>query len=302
VKNIRLGLFIIALMAFSVPAAAMPISLGVAGDFNTFVFNDFYGSSDTEGRLAVGGNARLKHYSVGDKLDRNSKGDMLVVGGNLNFSGGRVYYGDMRVGGNAHLPNYQIQDGNLYTNAQMPFDFAAEQAYLTRLSADLAERDTNGRTIKKDGAIKLKGKKNEVQVFNVSGDDLLAAHGLTLKKIAKDATIVINVSGEHAGLTNMGMESFRRFGSNVLFNFYEAKTLDLHGVGIHGSILAPLADILNPRGVINGTIIASSFHGPMQQNHVPFESEIPPASIPEPSTIALVGLGLLCLAGIKRKR
>ena len=83
------------------PSSATPIDLSVAGNCNTFIFDDFTApSSDTEGRLAVGGNANLANYSVGDKLS-SSDDPVLVVGGDLTFTNGRVYNGDVMVGGSA---------------------------------------------------------------------------------------------------------------------------------------------------------------------------------------------------------
>jgi choice-of-anchor A domain-containing protein len=84
--------------------------LGTAGEFNTFIFGDYACTSDAEGRVAVGGNMTVSNYSVADKLTPQEvekyHQDMLIVGGNLNYSNGRVYYGNIRVGGKATMPAY----------------------------------------------------------------------------------------------------------------------------------------------------------------------------------------------------
>ena len=87
-------------------ATAMPLRGAVAGplgDFNVLTFGDFTApSSDVEGRLYAGGNVSLNSYSVGDKLQGGLVGgDTLVVGGDLSFSNGRVYSGNISVGGSA---------------------------------------------------------------------------------------------------------------------------------------------------------------------------------------------------------
>src|SRR6185295_12199182 len=65
------------------PLACVPQPLGTAGGFNLFVLGNLTQSgSDTEGRMAVGGNATLASYSVGARLTGAS--DVLVVGGNLS--------------------------------------------------------------------------------------------------------------------------------------------------------------------------------------------------------------------------
>ena len=122
-NRIHIALFAIILTMTASPAFAASASLGVAGNYNAFIFGNFTGTSDTEGRLAIGGNGEFWHYSVGDKLPANNTGDVLVVGGDLHYRNGRVYYGDIRVGGKANVPGYMHQTNNIYSNAAMPFDF-----------------------------------------------------------------------------------------------------------------------------------------------------------------------------------
>ncbi|MBI9093007.1 MAG: choice-of-anchor A family protein [Desulfobacterium sp.] len=296
-----LALFV-SLLAVACSAQAASISLGTAGAFNTFIFNDFACSSDTEGRLAVGGNATLSSYSVGDKLQPGQYDDILVVGGDLTYTGGRVYYGDIRVGGSANMPGYNVADGKLVENdANLPVDFAAEAAYLKSMSAALAKEVGNGTVEHQGGSFQLTGDGvSGLQVFNLDGNDLLNAHTYNVTDIAPGATVLFNVSGETSGLTNMSLNSLTPMNDRVLFNFYEATTLELSGIAVEGSILAPQADVISPSGVVWGTIIASSWDGPMQQNHVSFEGELP-IPTPAPAAIVLLGGGLAGLAGVRRK-
>jgi choice-of-anchor A domain-containing protein len=89
----------IALLALpSVGRATGP--LGAMDDFNVLTFGDFHSSSDVEGKLAVGGNAFLSSFSVASHLNASANGtDTLVVGGNLNYTGGSVAYGNLACGG-----------------------------------------------------------------------------------------------------------------------------------------------------------------------------------------------------------
>ena len=80
--------------------------LGVAGGFNVFVFgNDSQSGTDTQGRVAAGGNATFSNYSEGSSLT-NSHGtrDEFIAGGNLSFSSGTVANGNVVYGGTANLP------------------------------------------------------------------------------------------------------------------------------------------------------------------------------------------------------
>lgn len=218
-----------AALLFSGVAAAAP--LGLAGSYNSFIFGDFHGSSDAEGRLAVGGDAYLEHYSVGDKLPAN--------GNVVSRWGGLELYGD----GSSAL-----------------------------------------------------------QVFNVDGAQLAGIHTLSIAALAADATVLINVSGSSSALSSMGMWSFESIRERVLFNFFEADLLNFGSVAINGSVLAPKATINNSWGVIWGSTVANHWYGPMQQNHVPFEGELPQTNItvPEPQTLFLAAF--LCLLLLSRRR
>lgn len=297
--TIRPIFLIIAMVLFASPALADNFGLGVAGDFNTFVFNDFSGSSDTEGRLAVGGNAHLEHYSVGDKLQPGA-GDVLVVGGDLTYTGGRVYNGDIRVGGAANLPGYDLtHEGDTHVGVGLPFSFAAEQSRLTALSQTLAQTGATGSSSYQWGTITLAGNGATTQVFNLDGQQLLDANNITFSGIADGATVVVNVSGNNAGFTNMGMQGFDTIRENVIFNFHEATDLLIAGVGVQGSILAPNAHVDAQGGVIWGTTVASSWNGPVQQNNAPFTGNLPNNPVPIPGAAWLLGSALMGLAGMR---
>jgi choice-of-anchor A domain-containing protein len=298
-KKIITPLLLAALLVLAAATAqADSYGLGVAGDFNTFIFNDFQGSSDTEGKLAVGGNAVLEHYSVGDKLSSGSS-DVLVVGGDLTYTGGRVYNGDIRVGGSLYGPGYDLSDGETYTGATLPFSFSSAQAQLTSLSQSLSQAAATGSSTFQWGTVTLLGTGATVEVFNLDGQQLLDANTLTFSGVADGATVVVNVSGANSGFTNMGMQAFSDRNEKVLFNFYEATNLIISGVGVEGSILAPLAHVDAQNGVIYGQTVASSWSGPAQQNYAPFDGTLP---TPIPGAVWLLGSGLLGLVGLRRVR
>lgn len=96
---------------------------GCASNYNVFVFSDFYGSTDVQGRVAAGGNVGFStHFSIGDQLFPNSEltapewsnlclqqygsyddcdfcdkcgKSVLVAGGTINTSpNSRIYFGN----------------------------------------------------------------------------------------------------------------------------------------------------------------------------------------------------------------
>lgn len=286
---------------FTTPFQAAALGLGMAENFNTFIFGNFVGSSDTEGRLAVGGDATLLNYSVGDKLAPDAYQDTLIVGGDLTANYGRVYYGNALVGGTASIQQTSgYADNAVIEGATIPIDFAAEAAYLKSKAVDLAKLDANGSVKSEWGALSLSGDgQSNVQVFNLEGKALLNANGFDLSNIADDATVIFNVSGDIAGLTNMSLNALLPYRDKVLFNFYEASSLTLSGISVEGSVLAPFAEVENPQGVIQGTIVAASWDGAMQQNHVTFTGDLPDSGVsvpvPESSTLLLLAAGMFAL-------
>ena len=76
--------------------------------------------------------------------------------------------------------------------------------------------------------------------------------------------------------------------------------------GFSASVLAPFA-ILTNTGQIDGNFIAAQIDSSGEVHNVEFDGTLPdgpgtPSSVPEPGTLALLGTGVLSLAGILRKR
>ena len=274
--------FIAAVILFSSTIAGAS-ALGTAGEFNTFIFGDYACTSDAEGRVAVGGDMVVSSYSVAYKLADQSGQDMLIVGGDLEFAG-RVYYGNIVVGGSATYGNEDPAEGTATDGIDpLPVDFAAEEAYLKALSQELAELTPTGTAVSLWNGLKITGDgSSALQVFNIDGSELDSLTWLhNLEDIPGDATLLFNISGESSGMTG-GWQQLTSYHDRVLYNFYEATTLSLQNISVEGSILAPYAHVDNPQGVIYGTVVAASWDGLMQQNHVPFEGEgLPEPTMPE---------------------
>lgn len=300
-KWTKVGMLMLMLVLCMVGVSAQASSLGTAGDYNVFVLGDYTAmNSDVQGRLAAGGDVSLENYGVGDKLSGDA-GTVLVAGGNLTITNGQVNHGDAVVGGTATLSGFGIPNGELTENADVPVDFDAEWVYLTELSTSLAQMSATGTAVSNNSTLMFEGDGiSDLQVFYISDTDF-SNSTFSNMEIPTDATVVINISGTLVDMSNIGMQSFANL-DNVLFNFYEAEALTISGVGVYGSILAPLADITANNGQINGTVVAKSWRGAMQVNNAPFEGDIPPAPVPEPSTLLLLGSGVLGLMGALHKK
>ncbi len=308
---------------FTAESQAYRLDFGAAGAFDAFIFGDMDAAqSDVEGRLAVGGNLTLNNYAIGKLLD-NSHGtrDDLVVGGDLTFHNGRVYNGNARSGGVVTLDNtvgfYSTSpaspNGAYISGNSLDFNSIEQQLKQSSLRwsnlAATAVSDMNNY-----GQLTLRGANLDVNVFSITADELARTNKFTLD-IPIQSHALINVSGTSVNLSGFGF--YRSVGNSivrildndansairhdgtltqkVLFNLFQATNLGINGIGIKGSILAPLADSVFYDGHIDGQLIVNSLRGVTGQlsgqvNHYQFI-----AVIPAPSTLILFSIGGLFL-------
>jgi choice-of-anchor A domain-containing protein/uncharacterized repeat protein (TIGR01451 family) len=249
--------------------------LGVAKDYNLFVLNDLeQPSSDTQGKVAVGHNATLSNYSVGDQLPITSPvEDVLIVDNNLTYTSGAVYNGNIVVGGTTNLPSSLVSINNGTLKHGHPINFAAAASYFTSLAAQLSGYTVNAPATFQWGGLTLTGTDPYKNVFNVSGANLSGANNVAISA-PNGSVVVVNVSGTSVSWTG-GFTVTGTSSCNVLFNFYEATSLRIQGIDVTGSILAPFADVNFVSGVQNGQMIAKNVHGIGQFNNVRFLGNIP---------------------------
>lgn len=281
-------------------------TLGVAGDYNYFVFGNVnMSSSDVEGRAAVGGNATYQNYGVGNKLKGATAGDSLVVGGNLNWTYGQVFQGDVVYGGTASFTGATVQNG---TSSQgSVIDFGSAQSYLTGLSGSIGGLSANGAYNNVYGGLQFVGTDLALNTFYVGANDFNAAHGIVIDAPA-NSTVVINIGGQNINFNNLGISfvdqnkdgSGITDRSHVLYNFYEATSLSIGGISVQGSILAPLADVNFSNGNVEGTLVSKSLVGGGEFHNYAFNGTL--VAVPEPSSLVLFGITALGLVGIRRRK
>jgi choice-of-anchor A domain-containing protein len=248
--------------------------LGEASAFNVFVLGDLDKSgSDTEGRIAVAGNAKLSGYSVGTALP-NSKGtrDDLIVGGNLTFDSGAVPNGNAAYGGSASLSGVAFPNGSARQGS--PLDFATAGVELKQISAKLAGLAPSGATAAGGTQLQLMGTSTQVNVFEVDGATLSSASSLQITA-PSGSTVIVNVTGADVQMSSMGYSISGTDRQRVLFNFHQATTLRFEGVGIEGSVLAPLAAVDFSNGNINGVMAVGALTGPGENHEHPFDGCTP---------------------------
>jgi choice-of-anchor A domain-containing protein len=293
-------------------AQASVLNLNQAsGGANVFVFHDFTSAnSDVEGALVAGGNITLSSYAVNlkDKDAYGSSGYALVAGGNLTLTNGSIYNGNAYVGGTSTLTGVaQPPVSNV-----KPVDFAQAQATYTAMSTSLSKLGATGTAGVQYNSVQLTGSgTGGVDVFNVSSSLFSSqTNSWALQNLVAGQTLIFNVSGATAGFNNGNFGFDPLAGYNVLFNFYQATTVDVKGV--IGSILAPYATVRTDYGLVRGNVIADAWNGYSQVNyeHTFQAVDVPglntgslpaAANVPEPGSIALVLGGLLAAAAVRRR-
>jgi choice-of-anchor A domain-containing protein len=277
-----------------------------------------YANTDIEGRAAVGGNAYFQNFSIGNNI---SGGNALVVGNGLAFTSGQIN-GNVVVGGNANFVsttvNGKVSTGGSLTSppntysgtapfTSLPINFAGSFTALTQASTYLTSttaqsQGTVGTVNNSFGNLTLSSSANSGTVFfNLTAAQLAGINGLTLQT-KSGTTAIINVTGTPGTLSNFGFTGFTD-PSDVLFNFTNAATLNISGLGFEGSILAPDAVITAANGVFHGSIIAESLTGNAQIDLDAFEGQLPSvAAVPETSSWAMMLLGFGGLGFMAHRR
>ena len=273
-----------------ITSQAIAITLEEAGDFNVLVFGDMdHHYSDIEGALAVGGNLTLSHYGIARQLgDSANHKDTLIVGGDLNFSHGRIYHGNARSGGIAVIDNVGFYDDDPnHPNGDYipgnPLNFGQMENEIKQKSLQWGALEENGELRQacfQSGCDLILEGNQPLNIFTLESSLFDTLQGFYLD-VPLDATILINVAGNLADISdfaffrkigtdferipdNLPEKSSRHDGSltqDILFNFYEAETLKLHEIGMKGSILAPWADIAFYNGHLDGNLIGASLRG-----------------------------------------
>ena len=324
----------LAALALMFATPAFGSVLGPADGYNVFVFGNAKLSSDSQGALAIGGDATLTSYSVAGSAPASNTN--LIVGGNLTATygtingnalvAGNVDYtgpsvnGSITSGGNVNFHNSggSVTNGvyetgtytgpSYLTNAHitgpvaLPIDFAGAKSVLTATADALATLNSNGVTTITYGALTFSGTNASTNVFNISASQLSGVNGITIN-IPTGADALINVTGiGSVALPNVG---FNLSPASTLWNLDGFSTVTTSSFS--GSVLAPHADVTFNSGSFNGTLVANSLTGGGQFNMYPINFDITATgsgstlATPEPASLSVLALGAVALLGRRRK-
>jgi len=306
---IKLGVCLTALLA-TTGAQAGVLDIGsVMGGANVFTAGSFTAnSSDVEGAIVSGGNVSIASYAVNQNGKAAYGSYALAAGGNLFLQNGTISNGKTYAGGTTTLNNAAQTPA---TNIR-PVDFAIAAQQFKDIARGLSLVSSTGTVTREYSANKVTGSgKGGVDVFNVNADFFNGGDNWKLSGLSAGQTLIFNISGKQGGFNggNIGFDPLS--GYNVLFNFYEADTINVNG--IIGSVLAPYATVENGWGVINGQVIADTWNSNVQvnSNHyfkpvdvAGFElvKNMPPTEVSEPGTLALMLAGAVGVVGVAASR
>ena len=265
--------------------------LGAADGYNVFTKGNFSSQySDTEGKMAVGGNLTANGYSIG--LKKGNQGVNLQVKGNLTYSNGSIY-GASLVDGTANVSS--ANTGSISKGVTIDFDAAFQD--LTQKSNSWFNLTANGTVSKPYSTVNFNGSDSSLNIFTIDADTLWNASDVRFN-VAAGSTVLVNVSGSNVRFKNYGYGLNGLSQNNLLWNVAGASTVSYDY--LEGSLLAANANVTTGWGVINGQVIANSWSGNSQINDYTFTGNLPTEPVPEPATIAVLSLGAAAL--LKRRK
>jgi choice-of-anchor A domain-containing protein len=314
---IRLAVLVMSLFTFIASVSAEESTSSTLGTYNLILLEDYnFQGGDVQGQVLIGGDLNASGYAVefGSRLaNTNTAIDAVTIMGNVNANQIRVLNDNNLVyGGALNVSHVELNDGNdgkAIANADLSIDDVA--ASLHADSAYFASLSANGTY--SDGIFNYIGT-DSVAVFNVSAEDVFAQNSNLSLNWGDAETVIINVSASNAlandivvgGGVNLnngfnGSEAF----SNVLWNFYDAESIDFNSLAVKGSVLAPLATTSGGAS-FDGSFAAVSYTGAREFHNYVFNYEAPSAppvvSVPEPPTIAVLAVLLLFLSFRRARR
>lgn len=257
---------------------AQEINFGNASPFGLLVFEDLRGAFKADGRVAVGGSARITSGSAGLALQESSGLPVAVVRGNVESwsQGALVSAGQPAFGvfvGTKAGPEAVNVALDLRATEAPPLDFDGDRMNLGVLSEQLRDLAPTGNVVAGQGVLTLTGTQSSREVFTLSAAQAASQVMLVLEGVKPDAQIVINVRPDAARLLNLGVDTsaLQDWKGRVLFNSRDAEQIQLNGQTLWGALLAPDSCVCTrSSGRVEGMVVVRSWDTDMTLGWVPF--------------------------------
>lgn len=305
----------VVLLGLTSVVSATPLS-----NYNLIVLGDVNANSlHVYDQAFIGGDLKGGWSEFGSRMDKSSRENSVEVAGKITSNGvtvqagylaaGTAYNGGINCNGNGLNQNKACNttDNTLAGKTQaLAKELYADSKFFSSLpsNGDLFTADHNNKRFSYTGS-------DSVAVFNLDGSQLFAQNSNWSLNAGSASTVIINVGGKsisnNGGVNfNNGFQAWANSNnigaSNILWNFYEATSINFGSSRINGSVLAPYADVTMWND-FDGALAAKSYSGSGQvHNHLFNWTAAPVSEVPEPSAmlLMLMGLGLLGLARLRR--
>lgn len=302
--------------ALAADGTSVNVSSGSAlGTYNLVLLEDYnFSGGDVQGSSFIGGdlNAQGRYAEFGSRLANTDTAiDAVTIVGDVNASGIRVLRDNNLVyGGALNASHVELNDGDdgqlIYDSSLSVADIANELYTDTAYYASLSANGTYS-----NGVFNYAGT-DDIAVFDVSAIDVFSQNSNLNLKWGSADTVIINVSANGysgndiaiGGGVNLNNGFTQLIGfSNILWNFYDAESIDFNGVAMKGSVLAPFADTSGGAS-FDGAFAANSYTGAREFHNFVFNYERPESvvAVSEPYMGALVGLAFVGLLSRRRSR
>ncbi|RAK64394.1 hypothetical protein DJ019_14620 [Phenylobacterium kunshanense] len=252
------------------------------------------------GQVMVGGDAKgvnangASVYAGGDV--KNTNAQHIYHGGSVSNSNGAKHGGDDTTDGLQDL--IDDQTGAFAT------DLLATSAYLSGLTpTDVLTYSANGQQ-----AIFDPGAGAGVAVFSLANLEqaLKTRSQLVFNAPTTYDAVIVNVAGTTVKLpSSINFNGPTGLGTRVIWNFWEATSVDLGSKSWYGSILAPNA-YLKTNNFVEGTVVARDMYqnGAVRMGAFAGSLSIDEmrTAVPEPATWAMMILGFGGIGAVLRRR
>lgn len=285
------------------------------GTYNLILLEDYnFQGGDVQGQAFIGGNLNAQgHYAeFGSRLENTDTAiDAVTIVGDVNANGVRVLRDNNLVyGGALNASVVELNDGDdgqLINNPDLSIaDMASELFADTAYYASLSSNGTYS-----NGVFNYAGS-DSVAVFNISALDIFSQNSNLSLNWGAAETVIINVSAEGfansniaiGGGVNLNNGFTQQSGfSNILWNFYDAQSINFNGVAMKGSVLAPFANTSGGAS-FDGAFAANSYTGAREFHNFVFNYERPQdvVEVSEPSVAFMTAFLLFALVARRRAR
>jgi choice-of-anchor A domain-containing protein len=326
--SISLGLILLLSSPLQLAAALNPWSFNVYTIDNIGSSSQGYGS-DFQGIAGSGGSSYLSNFSLNGDNTVPSSIYSLYSEGNVVFNSGSVSNGGIQTGGNANLSSITVS-GTVYAAGSLTGSGGSISGNVVLGETNQSSLSINGTVSQNQpftstvnyntfnsfftNASQFWGNQAQNVTWSVSFGQMsvgnLAAgrnvinltaaqfNSVTSLSVSGPSTafLIINIDGNN--LTTLNSLTFNLSGgltlNNVLVNLPQATSVTLNG-GTFGSLLAPLATVTFPNGLLTGNLIAENLLGSGQVDQGTFTgfSQDQGLTVPEPSSYMVMGSFLL---------